>query len=235
MAAKRTATRGRPVKDTDDGAGGSPVYPYTPRPGALRKLLQTIPTKGKPAKITIRVLQTWGVLTGNDASPLAVAKKIGLVDPSGVPTPEYEQYMGENGGDALGKLVRATYPKFFESYATPNDATEEETRRFFRINGGGSDATQRRQVETFRILNEFATFGGADPLGGEGSEGGGGPASKAGKASVGAAGAGARGGTAGPDVRIDLHIRLPENKSKADYDSIIESIANHIYGRRTST
>jgi hypothetical protein len=32
-------------------------------------------------------------------------------------------------------------------------------------------------------------------------------------------------------VHIDLHIHLPENKSRRDYEAIIEDIGRYIYGK----
>jgi hypothetical protein len=32
-------------------------------------------------------------------------------------------------------------------------------------------------------------------------------------------------------LHVDLHIHLPENKSRADYDAIFASIAEHLLGK----
>lgn len=215
------------TKDEDDGGGSAPRFPYTPRPGALRKLLALIPEKPKPGKVAVPLLKNWGVLTSNDSTPIAVLKKIGLIEENGTPSPSYAKYMGENGGAELGRLLRASYPEFFESHATPAEADDDAIKRFFRINGGGSGITQRRQVDTFKILAEFATFGADDTLerkDTDAEKGSGGEVESGGKANRRQAG--------DPSIHIDLHIRLPENKSKAEYDAIIESIAQHIYGVR---
>ena len=34
-----------------------------------------------------------------------------------------------------------------------------------------------------------------------------------------------------PQVQIDLHIHLPENKTSRDYQAIIQDIAKYIYGK----
>jgi len=37
-----------------------------------------------------------------------------------------------------------------------------------------------------------------------------------------------------PAIHIDLHIHLPENKSRRDYEYIFEDIARYIFGRNVT-
>jgi hypothetical protein len=98
---------------------------------------------------------------------------------------------------------------------SPEKAQNEELRSFFNINSGGSESTIKFQIDTFKALASYATFGETDPLDQkEDAQNGGQGTNNYGNI---------------PTIRIDLHIHLPENKTKADYDAIIESLANHLY------
>lgn len=220
--AKKTVKKKRNGGD-EDASTGTPKFPYTATPSALRKLLEEIPKRPRPARISLTTLKTWGVTKQNDTSSLRVAKAVGLLTNSAEPTADYNAFMTPGSGPgALGRLLKTTYAKLFESYSEPNKATPEELRSFFNIHGGGSPDTIRRQVETFKALSAYATFGPNDPLAKQDT---------ASKDSQGQ-GSGGSGGTGNIPVRIDLHIHLPENKTKADYDAIMESIATHLYGRK---
>lgn len=201
---------------SESSAAGEPKYPYTPAPKSLRRFLELAPQKPKPPKIIGSTLKTWGLKSGNDVSILRVLKTVGLLSPSGEPTQAYADYMKPNTGAAvLGKHIRQCYEALFQNVTSPEKASNEDLRSFFNINSGGSGGTIKYQIDTFKALASFATFGGTDPLDQEDGT------------LDGEQGTGSHGNA--PAIRIDLHIHLPENKTKADYDAIIESIANHLY------
>ncbi len=196
---------------------GEPRYPYTVAPKTLRSFLELIPQKPKPPKVTSSTLKTWGFKSGNDNSILRVLKTLEFLSPGGEPTQHYANYMKPDTGAAvLGHQIKNSYPELFQNISNPEKASNEELRNFFNINSGGSEKTIKLQVDTFKALTAYATFGDKDPLDQEeevSGDNGGGVGIRAKELAV----------------RIDLHIHLPENKSKADYDAILESIANHLY------
>jgi hypothetical protein len=200
-----------------------PKFPYTTSPAALRRLLQEIPKRPKPGKLTLDLIKTWDVTSSNDASPLGVLKKLGLLSAAGEPTPAYADFMlpPPVGPRALGARMREHYRDLFEtSHAPQKNATE--LRTFFNINSGGGERAIQLQAQTFTALSEYADFTGA----GEGAAAAGGGDAASGKDAKGGGGASKL-----PPVQIDLHIHLPENKSARDYESIIQDIAKYIYGR----
>jgi hypothetical protein len=198
---------------------GEPKYPYTVAPKTLRSFLEQVPKKPKPPKITSSTLKTWGYKSGNDASILRVLKDINLLSSSGEPTQGYADYMKTGtGAVVLGKLIKSCYEALFQNVTNPEKASNDELRNFFNINSGGSERTIQLQVDTFKALSAYAIFGETDPLNPDDS-------SLDSEGSI-------REVSSFPIIRIDLHIHLPENKTKGDYDSIIESIANHLYGKR---
>src|SRR4051794_33970341 len=98
MAKKRP----RPKPDS------TPKFPYTTQAGALRKLLQEIPKRPKPGKLTLDIMKTWKVTNSNDATPLRVLKEIGLISSTGEPQPVYAAFMEAppKGPRALGARIR---------------------------------------------------------------------------------------------------------------------------------
>lgn len=199
---------------------GDPKYPYSLTPNSLRRFLGMIPNKPRPPKITGETLKVWGFKNTNDASVLRVLKKLDLLSSAGEPTNYYAEFMKmDTGPAALGYRVRVVYAALFNNVANPEKATNEDLKNFFNIHSGGADETIRLQIETFKALAAYATFGESDPLTPESPP-------VTGDSTSGGIGA------QGPAVRIDLHIHLPENKTKSDYDAILESIAHHLYQRK---
>ena len=203
-------------------ADTQPRFPYTSSPAALRRLLQEIPKRPRPGKLTLDTLKTWKVTGSNDATPLGVLKKLGLLGANSEPTAAYTEFMRTppTGPRALGSLVREQYRELFETSHEPHRDTAE-LRTFFNINSGGGERAIELQALTFKALCEFAEFSGAPDSG---------SAAVGGASSPGVA-ARASGSDELPPVQIALHIHLPENKTARDYESIIQDIAKYIYGR----
>jgi len=207
-------------KAPKDEVSSEPRFPYATTPNSLRRFLEMVPQKPKPPRVTGDTLKVWGFKNSNDQSILRVLKKLGLLGSNGDTTPIYAEFMRKDVGAAtLGRQVKSVYSSLFENVANPETASTEELTNFFNIHSGGSLKTIRFQIDTFKALATYATFGAADPLERpEVSQVNGAQELQRGRQS----------GTA-PAIRIDLHIHLPENKSKSDYDAIIESIASHLY------
>ncbi|HDZ54654.1 MAG TPA: hypothetical protein ENI19_00035 [Candidatus Nealsonbacteria bacterium] len=203
-------------KKTKETTYGNPQFPYCTVPKSLRKFLEMIPGKPKPPKINGGTLKVWGLRNANDQSILRVLKKLDLLSAAGEPTTHYTEFMKkETGASVLGERIKVVYETLFQNVKNPEKAATEELTSFFNINSGGGEKTIRFQVDTFKALADHATFDGV---------------SQSGQSSAPTVGDnGVSKSTNEPVLRIDLHIHLPENKSKADYDAIIESIANRLY------
>jgi hypothetical protein len=199
-------------------------YPYTTTPAALRRLLQEIPKRPKPGKMTLDTLKTWKVASSNDATPLSVLKKLGMLSTTGEPLQPYTDYMMSppSGPRSLGVRLREVYKELFESSHEPHK-NSGELKTFFNIHSGGGERTIDLQVQTFKALSEYADFSAsADMSGG---------AVVPQQAQTGGLSGNRTDNPGLPPVRIDLHIHLPENKSSRDYEAIIQDIAKYIYGR----
>ena len=189
----------------------------------MKRLLVEIPKRPKPPRVTRETLKGWNVSASNNAGTvIGVLKKLGLLDQSGQPTDNYAAFMAPGtGSNVLGRLLRETYRVLFENSLTPQTAPTEELRTLFNIHSGGGEDAMRFQIQTFKILSEFASFTEGAPAGSApdpGKIGSSAPNGRSGQPPV-------------PPVQIDLHIHLPENKSTREYEAIIQDIAKYIYGR----
>ncbi len=204
---------------------GEPKFPYTTEPKSLQRLLSEIPKRPKPPKVGMETLKGWGVSNNNNAmTAVRVLKKIGLLSSSGEPLDAYVEFMKTGSGPALlAQRMRQTYRVLFENSLAPQSESDDELKKLFNIHSGGGADVMRLQVQTFKILAEFADFGAAGS-GDDGSKG-----ISSGNGSQLQTGTGT--GVALPPIQVDLHIHLPENKTSRDYETIIQDIARYIYGR----
>jgi len=213
---KSTKKRASKPKATVD-----PKFPYIANSNSLRQFLRDISNKPKPPKFTINVLETWGYTSTNDRRFIATMKTLGFFDASGVPTSKYDDFMNPSTGPAtMAQAIRDVYAPFFVASNQPDQETSENLKRLFNLHSGGSERTLAFQLQTFKALCEFADFGAdlSDPASG------GGDASQQNSST-----SGTQQHSGLPNVHIDLHIHLPENKSSRDYEAIIQDIARYIY------
>lgn len=202
-----------------------PLFPYTNKPGSLRRFLQLIPQKPKPAKVEKTLMQSWGFKDTNDMSILRVLRAVNLLNPANEPTSLYTSFMSLNGGAIfLAQPIRETYAPLFAATHTPYKESADSLKSLFNIHSGGSPTTLEYQIQTFKALAESTTFEvdlapqqNKPPTDASGSQ------SKSFDIT----------GPIDVPVHINLHIHLPENKSRRDYESIIEDIGRYIYRRKS--
>lgn len=205
-----------------------PSFPYTNKPGSLRRFLQLVPQKPRPQKIDKTLMQSWGFKDTNDMSILRVLRSAGLLSSTNEPTDLYTSFMNLNGGAAaLAKPLRELYAPLFTASHTPYKESAEMLRNLFNIHSGGSAVTLDLQVQTFKALSESTNFESGQLQDTTAGQPTGGTPPAAGSTPP-------NGFQQGPSVHIDLHIHLPENKSRRDYEAIIEDIGRYIYGRAAS-
>lgn len=218
MAAKGEAK----LKDASTSVSGKPAFPYCLTPNSLRRFLELVPKKPKPGKVNIDTLKAWGLKNTNDQSIIRVLKAVGLVSSTNEPTERYVEFMASDKGPAvLAAAIKAVWAPLFESSHEPHKEDAATIRNYFHVHSGGGERAIQLQIQTFKALCDHADFKATLPARTSGS-------------AKGAAGpAGSLGVSAGPgtSIHIDLHIHLPENKTRRDYEYIFEDIARHIFGR----
>lgn len=221
MARKAAANK---VKTEESVRNTEAKFPYTTKPASLRRLLKDIPGKPKPAKFDRALLKSWGFSDTNDQTMLRVLKAVNLINDRNEPGDIYSQYMSmDDGAKVLGPEIRRVYAPLFQASHTPYQESNEKLKNLFNIHSGGGDRSLEFQIQTFKALSENAIFDSTSTGDGMGAEGlGSVPAKPIGHSPAGA-----------PVVNINLHIHLPENKSRRDYEDIIEDIGRHIFGRES--
>ena len=221
---KPTAKKTKKGKDPANGVATQPKFPYTNKPNSLRKFLEQIPKRPKPSKVNADTLKGWGLKDSNDYSIIRVLKALGLVGSNGEPTEAWTTFMTpEKGPAVLGQAVRRVWAPLFQLSHQPNKEGDEKLRNYFNIHSGGSETTIGLQIQTFKAACDYADLSapGALPAGPSKSPPSGAPA--AGPTSQGR-------GESGAAIHIDLHIHLPENKSRRDYEYMFEDIGKYILG-----
>jgi hypothetical protein len=196
-------------------------FPYTTKPSSLRRLLQEIPKKPKPQKFDKALLKSWGFADTNDLTMLRVLKSVGLLNANNEPTDLYTQYMRIGMGPAaLAEPVKKLYEPLFNASYAPYKEQTAQLQNLFNIHSGGGEQTLDKQIQTFKALCENASFDAVPPALPQGPE----------VSAAASAGAGSQ-VPAAPILNINLHIHLPENKTRRDYEAIIEDIGRYIFGR----
>lgn len=207
------------VKKTEPSPSATtkPKFPYSSKPNSLRKFLELVTTKPRPSKVNGSTLRAWGLKDTNDQTIIRVLKALGLVDSKNEPTDRYTEFMSpEKGPAVLAGAVRDVWAPIFENSHEPYREDDATLRRYFNVSSGGSESTMACQVQTFKAACDHADFKAVPPvLNGVNPP----PADPPPPNSAGAT------------IHIDLHVHLPENKSRRDYEYIFEDIARYILGR----
>lgn len=221
MAKKKIPKRKTSNRKPKAKSGTSPKFKYTNTPNSLRKFLRLVPDKPRPSKVNNDLLKSWGICDSNANTIIRVLKSIDLVGSNNEPTDHYTSFMQPNTGPAtLGAQIRIEFDPLFETSHEPFNESNEDIKRLFNIHSGGSEGTINYQIQTFKVLCEFAKFDSdsvdVSPNGGQPPNNSNGPGNQQPPAKA-------------PPIHIDLHIHLPENKATRDYQAIIEDIARYIY------
>lgn len=224
MAKNKTAATRETAKKL---AATEPKFPYTTKPSSLRRLLQEIPKKPKPPKFDMTLLRSWGYSDANDYSMVRVLKAVGLLNSNNEPTDLYSRYMDLNGGAAaLAEPIKRIYEPLFIASHSPYKESNEKLQNQFNIHSGGGERALEQQIQTFKALCESTSFETSGKVPPKPTT----PAAISGSLPV----APPEASSAAPPVHINVHIHLPENKTRRDYEAMIEDIGRYIFGRTDS-
>src|SRR6266480_1764214 len=137
----------------------TPKFPYTTKPGSLRKLLKEIPKRPKPDKFNVNLLKAWGFRDSNDRTMPRVLKASNLLNNNNQPTEVYTAFMNLTGGaKALGPEIKRVYAPLFQASHEPYKESYETLKNLFNIHSGGGDRAIEFQIQTFKALCGNATF-----------------------------------------------------------------------------
>jgi hypothetical protein len=203
-------------------------FPYTTKPASLRRLLKEIPKRPKPSKIDRAMLRSWGFSDSNDQTMIRVLKAVNLLNDRNEPSESYSQYMSLDGGaKVLEPEIRRVYAPLFQASHAPYEESNEKLKNLFNIHSGGGDRSLEYQIQTFKALCENTQFGSSVVATATGARN---PTASLDQANNLAL----TGGSGASNIHINLHIHLPENKTRREYEDIIEDIGRYIFGRESS-
>lgn len=131
---------------------------YTTVPKSLSKLLEKIPTLGRPEKVNSSWLASIGMAGGNNQSMIRVLKGLGAIGTDGVPTSTWSAIRAKDKAK-LGSAIRTMYSDLFSVYPDADKKDTEALTAFFRANTDLGEKAQRLSVQTFQTLSKFGEFG----------------------------------------------------------------------------
>jgi hypothetical protein len=201
-------------------------YAYTTVTGKIKQLLTKIRSVGVPPKVTLAWLRTIGFTSSNDSTLIGVIKFIGLIDASNIPTGVWTAYRGANHRTVLGEAIRTGYADLFAVYPDANARSTTELSHVFTTSSSGGAQVISKTVATFKALVDEADFSDAS----EPTE----IKMPAGPLHVAPAPSGRRPLSAqgGPEVHIDIQIHISPESTPQQIDTIFQSMAKHLYGRK---
>lgn len=204
-------------------------FPYVKTPGKLAAFLKQLPSYGVPDRLNRETLGGWGFKSSNHIAFVSVAKFVGLVDSSAVPTDRWKEARG-NLGLALAKGVHEGYSQLFKVIPDAHRKDNEALRNFFNQHSNVGAQAVDAMVMTFKTLCDLADFNamseGATPAH-EKSKGKAAPA-------VVAAPTG-RAKTTTPDsirdlaVNINVQLQVPPDSTGEVYDKFFAAMKKHLW------
>jgi hypothetical protein len=134
--------------------------PYTPNPNNVKRFFKVIQEVGIPSKMTIGYLPTIGFRSGNDRYLVSLAKSLGFVDSSGVPTDKWHKYKNKDKAkQVMTSAIRTVYKELFDTYPNAEKRDDATLQNYFAAKHTevGTRVAQY-MMQTFKNLCEFADF-----------------------------------------------------------------------------
>ncbi|MDH5695944.1 MAG: DUF5343 domain-containing protein [Dehalococcoidia bacterium] len=190
---------------------------YTPNPKNVKRFFQTIQDVGTPPKLTTKYLPTIGFKSANDRYLIGVAKYLGFVDNSGIPTKKWNEYKNKDKAkQVMASAIKTAYAELFATYPDAEKRDDTTLQNYFASKHTEVGArVAQYMVQTFKNLCEFADFGAAvvteptAPAIGE----------------TGKTVAGVRPVT----VNINIQLSLPATEDASIYDNLFAALKKHLF------
>ncbi|MGJ0560744.1 DUF5343 domain-containing protein [Methylocystis sp.] len=204
-------------------------YAYTTVTGKIKPLLEKIRRAGVPAKVTVAWLKSLGFTSSNDATLAGVLRFVGLIDASGIPTSAWTAYRGASHRAVLGEAIRQGYADLFALYPDANTRSNAELTHVFNTSSTAGAQVISKTVQTFKALVDEADFSNSAAP----NE----TAMASGPLHTPAAASASRmpivAEAVGPEVHIDIQIHISPESTAEQIEKIFESMAKHLYGRKS--
>ncbi len=195
----------------------------------LEAILDALKTAQAPKQFTHSFLQGLGFKTSADRLVIGVLKGLGFLDPSGVPTPRYFEFLDQSqSGRVLADAIREAYADLYQLNTRAHELSRADVKGKMKTltQGQFSEAVLNKMVPTFFALANAADWSAVpdvpQAVPGAGEK----PAVET---------PAARHEEAPPALRLgglvySINIQLPETRDPAVYDALFRSLRVHLLG-----
>lgn len=197
-------------------------YVYSTVPNSIVRFFGLIPTIGKPAKVTIRWLESVGFKGKNERTILPILKALKFINEGQVPTDRWTAYRDTSRSKAImAQAIKEYYSELFDLFPDAHRKDNEALRNFFSSRTNLGERAIGLMVSTFKALVSLADFE-TDPI--NVSPDPSAVISKEQKTMVQAI----RSEQNGYSISINIELQLPISDSPDVYDKIFEAMKKHL-------
>jgi len=152
------------------------ALPYVPNYGKIKTLFEKVASARVPDSFTQAYLaETLGLKSGGDRPLIPLLKALGLIDPSGKPTPDYALLKNsQRAGATLAQGIAKAFGPLFSANENAHKLSGDELKGLIAQVAGSDEEVTRRTAGTFRTLVEIAGINSftAEPESSQGDAGG---------------------------------------------------------------
>lgn len=206
--------------------------PYMMSITNVPSILEKIRTAGTPPKFTHDFLKsTLGFGSSSDRAVIKVLRQLGFLSADGTPTQRYNDYRGDQPGNAIAFGLREGWPDFFLADEKIYERSSAQIQGIAKSLTGAGDAVAQKMASTFKALCDKADWSGGVPINETPPEGNPKDEQVDGNGNGNGAGAGRQspGGNGGAgsglfQLHHDIHIHLPPTTEVSVYRAIFQAI-----------
>lgn len=202
-------------------------FPQTRNTGNLQKFIKEIPTRGVPAKVNQKYLESVGYKSKNDRTIPSALKFITVLDSNGAPSKDYSQLRDRDQAPKILKtLIRKAYSELFTTYPDAPKKDASTLKNWFASKTTVGEASLKSIVQTFQALCTCADFSGvssdSDAEVEETSEDNGERSkSKEGQR---------RKGIGPTEVCFNIQVQIPGDQKPETYEAIFKNLGKYVLG-----
>lgn len=213
------------------------TLPYMNSTGLVSKILDKIKEAKTPDRFSQDFLGTVLGYSSGSAKPfISLAKRIGLINSDGTPSPLYHRFRGseDESKAAMAEAIRKGYAPLYKRNEYAHDLDKKKLEGLIREITGMEEGNSvlRAITGTFEALKKYADF---DAVSGTGSADAGDSGGGSGDGSGDGDGGGTGGGGAddasnGLPMRFGytININLPDTNDIAVFNAIFKSLREHL-------
>jgi len=192
--------------------------PYTPSPNNVKEFLKAIQSLGIPPRVDRAYLPTIGFNSSNDRYLIGVAKDLGFIDASGIPTQIWHDFRDKDKAPkVMASAIKTAYADLYATYPNADEKDDKALENYFAPKMKVAVSVARFMVRTFRLLCEFVDIK-AVPVVEPVTT----PAALKGAAVPPT-------GVRPVTININIQLSLPATEDATIYDSLFSALKKHLF------